>query len=106
MKRWFLVCAVLLTGIFLAGTGLSATYDITGEWDYTDYDTDCDGTTGTEQGTDIIIQNGNNFTLISDDRTVTGTVSGNVYTATATWYEEEGWVTATFKVTASSNIKY
>ena len=55
MKKCILVCAVLLTGIFLAGTGLSATYDITGEWDYTDYDTDCDGTTGAEQGTDIII---------------------------------------------------
>jgi hypothetical protein len=109
MKRWFLVCAVLLTGIFLTVKGFSATYDLTGEWDWTDYDhwENCgDDPEPVEQGTDIIIQNGNSFTVIASDRTLIGTVSGNVYSITDTWWEEGGLVTVNFAMTASSNTQY
>jgi len=94
--------------IFLTAKGFSATYDVTGEWDSTDsaHWNNCgEPNPGTEQTVDIIIQNGNNFTVITDDGTITGTVSGNVYTATDTWYEEGGRITATFTVTASSSTQ-
>ena len=109
MKKCFPICAVLLMGIFLAANGFSATYDLTGEWDWTDYDhwENCgDDPEPDEQGTDIIIQNGNNFTVIANDHTLTGTVSGNVYTGTETWWEDGGEVTATFTMTASSSTQY
>jgi len=104
MKKCILVCAVLLTGIFLAGTGLSATYDATGEWDYTDdnHSDNCGANLQMETGTEIIIQNGNNFTIILSDSSFSGTVSGNVYSAIEQWCEQEGQVTATYTITASS----
>ena len=108
MKRWFISCAVLLMGIFLAGNSLSATYDATGEWDITasaHWNNCGESNPGTEQSVGIIIQNGDNFTIIMNDRTITGTVSGNVYTATDKWYEDEGWTTGTFTVTASSSTQ-
>jgi len=109
MKRCLLVCAVLFMAIFLAVKGFSATYDLTGEWDWTDYDhwDNCGGDPEPdEQGTDIIIQNGNNFTVITSDRTITGNVSGNVYSVSETWWEEGGWVTVNFAMTASSSTQY
>jgi len=108
MKRCLVVCTVLLMGIFLAVQGFSATFDITGEWDSTasQHWNNCgDPNPGIQQSVDIIIQNGNNFTLIASDGTRIGTVSGAVYTGTDTRWEDEGWVTSIFAVTASSNTQ-
>jgi hypothetical protein len=84
------------------------TYDATGAWDYTDsgHWNNCgEPNPGTEQGTDIIIQKGDSFTLVTDEWTVTDTVADNVYSATRTFYEDGGWTTATFTVTASSSTQ-
>lgn len=108
MKRCFLICAVLLTGIFLAGNGLCATYDATGEWNYTDYNhsnTCGEPNRPTEKGTEIIIQNGNKFTIILSDSSFSGTVNGNVYTGTEKWWEDGGQVTVIYRITASSSTK-
>ena len=109
MKKWWFAFLVVVSAIPLAGTGVCATYDVTGAWDSTDYDhwNNCgEPNPGTEQSTEIIIQKSNNFTVITDDQTLTGTVNGNVYTGTETWWEEDGWVTATFTLTASSSTQY
>jgi len=56
----------LLFGLVPAGNALTATFEATGTWDYTDFDhfNNCgDPNPGTLQGTDVIIQNGDIFTL-------------------------------------------
>jgi hypothetical protein len=109
MKKWWFAFLVALSAILLAGNCLSATYDITGAWDYTisNYWNNCeDPIPETSQGIDIFMQNGDNFTHISLDRgTFTGTVNGNVYTAPWTFYEDGGWVTATYSLIASSSTQ-
>jgi hypothetical protein len=104
MKKHLIICALLLIGTFLARNGLCATYDATGEWDYTDYNhsDNCDANLPEEIGTEIIIQNGNNFSIILSDSSFSGTVSGNVYTGTEQWCEQGGQVTANYTITASS----
>lgn len=105
MNKRLHICAVLLIGVFFAANGLCATYDATGEWNYTDYNhlNNCgEPNPGTEQGTEIIIQNGNNFNIILSDSSFSGTVSGNVYTGTEQWCEQGGQVTANYTLTASS----
>ena len=108
MKKWWFAFLVIVSAITLAENGVCATYDATGAWDFTDYDhwNNCgDPDPGTEQGTLIIIQKDNTFTLIFDDTTVTGTVNGNVYTAQVEFYEDGGWVTGTATVTFSSSTQ-
>ena len=104
MKKHLIICAVLLVSISIASNGLCATYDATGEWDYTDYNhsDDCGANLPEETGTEVIIQNGNNFIVILSDSSFSGTVSGNVYKATEQWCQLEGQVTANYTITASS----
>ena len=105
MKNWWLY---LFSGFFFAGNVFAATYDATGNWDYTElnhWNNCAEPNPGTEQGTDTIIQKGDNFTLIGKRGTVTGTVSGATYTAVTMFFEDGGETTLTFRVTASSSTQ-
>jgi hypothetical protein len=106
MKNWWLY---LSFGFFFAVNAFAATYDATGNWDWTDSNhwNNCgDPNPGTEQGTDTIVQKGDSFTLITSGLgTLTGSVSGPTYTAVTVFFEDGGQTTLTFSITASSNTQ-
>ena len=108
MKRCCFSGFIILLGIFLSQAGVTATYDATGEWNATvsGHWNNCgESNPGTERYAGVIVQNGNRFTLIilMDESTVTGTISGAIYTTSDSYYEDGGWVNETCAVAAKSN---
>jgi hypothetical protein len=105
MKNWWLYLSFCF---FFAANAFAATYDATGSWDYTDFNhsnTCGEPNPGTSQGTDVIIQKGDNFTLVGPSGTLTGSVSAATYTAMTTIFEDGGQTNLTFSVTASSSTQ-
>ena len=87
------------------------TYDVTGDWDYSDsnsWDT-CDDTPDPEEtGTVTLTQSGNTFTLTTDEGTVDGVVYDATYTTSETFPENApdgtpGMLTENIVFTLSSN---
>lgn len=99
MKRLLVIGMVMIVGVFCSGNGFSATYDATGTWDYS--------TTGhwvnpgnagctvdpDETGVAYVTQNGNRVTIVVDDITGTGTVSGANYSGFTSYPESGGTTT-------------
>jgi hypothetical protein len=104
----------IIAGLFglalgcLANHVSAATYDATGNWDYTDFNhwnTCGEPNPGTSEGTDVVIQKGDSFTLIGPMGTISGSVSGATYSAVAMFFEDGGQTTLNFTVTASSSTQ-
>jgi len=118
MKRWLFIGTVLLVEVFLAGDLFSATYDLTGTWNYSLSDNWVDSDMGCSAGSDTtgtctISQIGDTFIFAytsgvvcnpADACTFEGTVSGEFYACSTTDIvdDEGGEVTSTILFTASS----
>ena len=122
MKKYYFITTLLLVltlNAFFAGDLISATYDLTGTWNYTLSNNWANGDTGCRPapdttGTCEINQTGNTFTLSytsgvtcnpAESCTFEGTVADDVYTCQTTDIvdEEGGTATSTIEFTASSD---
>jgi hypothetical protein len=104
MRRAIILLAVLM-GVSLSSNVLSATYDATGIWTYTEHSpwNDCSVQYQPESGSVILIQTSDtSFIIVGDDLSKIGTINGAQYTFTDTWCEDYGYVDETVSITLSS----
>jgi len=118
MKRGVVIVSVLLFGIFFVTNLYSATFDLTGDWEYTTSDNWAVGGIGCSPGPDAsghckIVQTGDTFTFAftsgyvcvpPESCTFEGTVNDTVYTCSTTDIvdDEGGMVTSVIVVNAAS----
>ena len=104
MKKTAILLAVLV-GISLSSNVLSATYDATGIWTYTEHSpwNNCSAQYQPESGTVILIQTSDtSFIIVGDDFSKIGSIDGAEYTFTDNWCEDYGWIDETLIITLSS----
>ncbi|GAI28504.1 unnamed protein product, partial [marine sediment metagenome] len=89
-------------GDVYTGYTAEATYDATGDWDYTETDVWDTCRPGLQPGTETltITQNENDFTLVVDGDTITGTVSGSYYES---FDQDGGRAYVSFTLSSSSS---
>lgn len=90
-KRCLVLC--LVVGWIVAVPGLAAAYNATGIWDFSEHTfwNSCEEPNPpAESGSFIFMQNGNSATIIKQGRTLTGSVSGSLYTFYDTKFEDGG----------------
>ena len=104
MKKAIVLLSVLV-GISLSSNVLSATYDATGIWTYTEHTpwNNCSEQHQPESGTVILIQTSDtSFIIVGDDFSKIGTINGAEYTFADNWCEDYGWIDETVIITLSS----
>ena len=103
MKK-FIIFLSLLGVVFSSSTGISLAYDATGIWNYSEHNlwTKCGSTDIPESGEVGILQTGSTFLVVTDDFSTYGNVSGNTYTYSDTFCEEDGAVSGSASITLTS----
>jgi hypothetical protein len=113
MKRVWLSTFVF-GWVFFSTFSLAATYDATGKWNYSvsGHSNQCgEPPEPNETGTAVLIQTANSFLMVVTSstagnlRTVSGTISGAVYSLSDRYWEDSGWVneSVTFTLTSPSS---
>ena len=109
MKRLLMVGVIVMVGVFYVGIAFSATYNATGTWDYATVgnwvnlgNADCEAEPD-ETGVAYVTQNGDSVTIITDEITYTGSVSGATYSLSGSCPEQCGTVTNKIKFSLSSS---
>lgn len=106
MKKFLLAGILLWIGVFIARDAFTATYDASGSWTATTYNSVVEGdcTLEDETTTVTISQSGDSFQLIMDDgESFSGTVNGATYTISQSTTSEGTTQTVTIIFTLSSS---
>ncbi len=94
-----------LAALLLSGTTVSADVNATGLWSYSEpFDNDdCSFEYTPKTGQVVIIQFGDEFAIVSLEKTLVGTISEGKYSYTDTYYQHGGWFNVSADITFNSD---
>ena len=96
-----------LVAIFLSSGAISADFNATGLWSYTELfpndDGNCPFDYTLKAGQIVIGQSGDEFAIVSPEKVLPGTISQGTYTYRDLYYEHNGWFNVTANITFNSD---